>query len=114
MVEAGYSPVVAWFVAYYEVKLIVDLFNENGFKFMNDAISDTAEYGGQTRGEFLMDSNFEDKLKSILTQIQSGDFFKEWEHESGSGMKNLEAIRDKESISEFEKVSEVLLNEIYK
>lgn len=114
MVESGYSPIVAWFVAYYEVKLIVDLFNENGFKFMNDAISDTAEYGGQTRGGFLMDSQFEDKLKSVLAQIQSGDFFKEWEHESNSGMKNLNTIRENESSSEFEKISEILLNEIYK
>ena len=74
MVDEGYSPITAWFVSYYEVKLIVDLFNENGFQFMNDAISDTAEYGGHTRGNRLMDDSVTSKMKSFLSEIQSGEF----------------------------------------
>ena len=114
MVESGYSPIVAWFVSYYEVKLIVDLFNENGFQFMNKAISDTAEYGGQTRGNRLMDAAAIDKMKSFLSEIQSGEFFNEWEAEAKAGFPHLEKLREEDSNSEFENVSKVLLNAIYK
>ena len=100
MVESGYSPIVAWFVSYYEVKLIVDLFNEKGFQFMNDAISDTAEYGGQTRGSRLMDESVTAKMKIFLDEIQSGEFFKEWEKESGSGLPHLNNLREKDANSE--------------
>ena len=112
MVESGYSPIVAWFVSYYEVKLIVDLFNEKGFQFMNDAISDTAEYGGQTRGSRLMDESVTAKMKSFLDEIQSGEFFKEWEKESESGLLHLKDLRDKDANSDFEAVTKVLLNAI--
>ena len=114
MVESGYSPIVAWFVSYYEVKLIVDLFNEKGFQFMNDAISDTAEYGGQTRGSRLMDESVTEKMKSFLDEIQSGEFFKEWEKESESGLPHLNDLRDKDANSDFEAVTKVLLNAIYR
>mgnify|MGYP001183084680 CR=1 FL=1 len=114
MVDSGYSPITAWFVSYYEVKLIVDLFNENGFQFMNDAISDTAEYGGQTRGNRLMDDSVTSKMKSFLSEIQSGEFFKEWENESLSGLENLDRLRDKDANSDFEAVTKVLLNAIYR
>ena len=112
MVESGYSPIVAWFVSYYEVKLIVDLFNEKGFQFMNDAISDTAEYGGQTRGSRLMDESVTEKMKLFLDEIQSGEFFKEWEKESESGLPHLNDLRDKDANSDFEAVTKVLLNAI--
>ena len=114
MVDSGYSPITAWFVSYYEVKLIVDLFNENGFQFMNDAISDTAEYGGHTRGNRLMDDSVTSKMKSFLSEIQSGEFFKEWENESLSGLENLDRLRDKDANSDFEAVTKVLLNAIYR
>ena len=114
LVESGYSPIVAWFVSYYEVKLIVDLFNENGFQFMNSAISDTAEYGGQTRGNQLMDDTATNKMKSFLSEIQSGEFFNEWEAEAKAGLPHLEKLRKEDSNSEFEAVSKVLLNAIYK
>ena len=114
MVESGYSPVVAWFVSYYEVKLIVDLFNEKGFQFMNDAISDTAEYGGQTRGSRLMDDSVTAKMKLFLGEIQSGEFFKEWEKESESGLPHLKDLRKNDANSDFEAVSKVLLNAIYR
>ena len=114
MVDEGYSPITAWFVSYYEVKLIVDLFNDNGFEFMNDAISDTAEYGGQTRGNRLMDDSVTSKMESFLSEIQSGEFFKEWEKESQSGLENLDRMREKDANSDFEAVTKVLLNAIYR
>ena len=114
MVDAGYSPVVAWFVSYYEVKLIVDLFHEKGLQYMNEAISDTAEYGGQTRGSRLMKGVVENEMKDILIEVQSGKFFNEWEAEAKSGLPTLKKIRDEEISSDFEAVSKVLLDAIYK
>ena len=80
LLESGYSPEVSWFVCYYELKTIVDLFHEKGLDFLYSAISDTAKYGGLTRGEYLIDSNMELKMKSILKEIQSGEFHKELEN----------------------------------
>ena len=77
LLEAGYSPQVAWFVCYYEIKTIIDLFHEKGLDYLYEAISETAKYGGITRGKFLIDKSIEDKMKKILNDIQSGSFHKE-------------------------------------
>ena len=77
LLEAGYSPQVAWFVCYYEIKTIIDLFHEKGLNYLYEAISETAKYGGITRGEFLIDQSIENKMKKILNDIQSGSFHKE-------------------------------------
>ena len=88
----GYSPTVAWFVCYYELKTIVDMFHTQGFEYMNNAISDTAEYGGITRGKRIINESVENEMRHILKEIQSGDFHKEWQKESerntGHGQNN--------------------------
>ncbi len=50
LVEAGYQPEVAYFECLHELKLIVDLMYEGGEGWMYYSVSDTAEYGGLTRG----------------------------------------------------------------
>jgi len=77
LLEAGYSPTVAWFVCYYEIKTIVDLFHEKGFDYLYEAISDTARYGGISRGNYLIDENIENKIKNVLKDIQDGTFTNE-------------------------------------
>ena len=77
LLESGYSPVVAWFVCYYEIKTIVDLFHQKGFDYLYRAISDTARYGGITRGGYLIDEDIENKMKKILSDIQKGRFKEE-------------------------------------
>ena len=77
LLESGYSPTVSWFVCYYELKTIVDLFHEKGFDFLYNAISDTARYGGITRGDYLIDDALEQKMKKVLNDIQTGSFHKE-------------------------------------
>ena len=42
----------------------------------------------------------------------SGEFFKEWEKESGLGLPHLKNLRDKDANSDFEAVTKVLLNAI--
>ena len=50
LVEAGYQPESAYFECLHEMKLIVDLMYEGGISKMYWSVSDTAEYGGYTRG----------------------------------------------------------------
>jgi len=77
LIDNGYNPTVAWFVCYYEIKTIVDLFHDKGFEEFYGLISDTARYGGISRGEKLINNDFKNSLASILDDIKSGDFNKE-------------------------------------
>ena len=56
MVEAGYAPEMAYFEVLHELKLIVDLMYEGGIARMNYSVSDTAEYGGYSRGPRVIDA----------------------------------------------------------
>src|SRR6202047_846101 len=78
LVEAGYAPEMAYFECLHEVKLIVDLIYEGGIANMNYSISNTAEYGGYTRGPRLIDERTKAEMKKILEEIQSGRFAREW------------------------------------
>ena len=93
LLEAGYTPVVAWFVCYYEVKSIVDSFHENGFDFLNKMISNVAEYGGLTRGERLINDDVKNEMKNILSEIKKGKFKKEWDLEKQQQFKLLNEKR---------------------
>ena len=95
LIEKGYDSTVAWFVCYYEIKTIVDLFHNKGFDEFYSLISDTARYGGISRVKKLIDKNFDLKLSSILEDIKSGQFNKELskyvdEDQSPESFKNLE------------------------
>ena len=74
LIEKGYNSTVAWFVCYYEIKTIVDLFHEKGFDEFYSMISDTARIGGVLKGKKLIDHHFKDKLNLIIKDIQSGSF----------------------------------------
>ena len=113
LVESGYQPVVAWFVCFYEVKMIVDLFFEKGFDYMNSAISDTAEYGGYNIGNQLIDKDISNKMKNVLKDIQSGDFNREWSKESKEGYQGLMKMREHERDSLIEKTSQIIFKNIF-
>ena len=110
LVNHGYSPTVAWFVCYYEVKAIIDLFYDKGFNHLNKSISNIAEYGGHTRGDFLFDDNFTDKLSLILKQITNGSFDEEWSNEKKDGYKYLKSKRKKTKEIEIEKINKKMLD----
>ncbi|MDM7926553.1 MAG: ketol-acid reductoisomerase [bacterium] len=93
LVEAGYQPEIAYFECLHELKLIVDLFYEGGISRMYYSVSDTAEYGGMTRGPRVVDAGAKARMKEILKEIQSGQFAKEWIQENEAGRPKLEALR---------------------
>lgn len=78
LVEAGYSPEMAYFECLHEVKLIVDLIYEGGISTMRYSISNTAQYGDLTRGPRVITDETKKEMKKILTEIQDGAFAREW------------------------------------
>lgn len=63
LVEAGYPPELAYFECMHEMKLIVDLYYEGGLSRMNYSVSDTAEFGGMTRGSRLITQETKSEMK---------------------------------------------------
>ncbi len=108
LVEAGYSPEMAYFECLHEVKLIVDLLYEGGMANMRYSISNTAEYGDYSRGPRLITNETKKEMKKILEEIQSGKFAKEWITEHRSGQINFKAMRNKYAGHPIEKVGEKL------
>ncbi len=78
LVESGYPPELAYFEVLHEMKLIVDLVYSSGFTGMLKAVSDTAKYGGITRGNLVIDESVKEKMKKLLEDIKDGSFAKEW------------------------------------
>ena len=105
LVEAGYSPEMAYFECVHEVKLIVDLIYEGGIANMNYSISNTAEYGEYVSGPRIINKEeTKKKMKEVLTEIQSGKFTKDWMDECKNGQKNFLATRAKLAEHSVEKV----------
>lgn len=108
LVDAGYQPEIAYFECLHELKLIVDLIYEGGIEGMYYSVSDTAEYGGLTRGTEVIDDKTRERFKDILKRVQNGDFAKEWIAENKGGLKRLNAERTKLGDHQIEKVGKQL------
>lgn len=85
LVEAGYSPEMAYFECVHEMKLIIDLINEGGFAKMRFSVSDTAEYGDYRTGRRIITEDTRKEMKKILDEIQRGEFASEWMIENRAG-----------------------------
>ncbi len=95
LVEAGYSPEMAYFECLHEVKLIVDLIYEGGIANMRYSISNTAKYGDVTRGPRIVTDETKKEMKKILQEIQEGRFAKEWILECQAGQPSFKALLKK-------------------
>ena len=93
LVEAGYSPEMAYFECLHETKLIVDLIYEGGLADMRYSISNTAEYGDFTRGPRVIGEASRQAMKEILKEIQTGQFAREFILENQAGAPVLKAMR---------------------
>jgi len=78
LVEAGYQPEIAYFEVLHELKLIVDMIQRYGIAGMYRRVSETARYGGLTRGPVVMNKENKEQMKQILEQIKDGAFNEEW------------------------------------
>jgi ketol-acid reductoisomerase len=96
LVEAGYQPEMAYFECMHELKLIVDLFYQGGLNYMRYSVSNTAEFGDYTRGPRIITDETKAEMKKILTEIQNGQFAKEWILENKANAPAFKATRRKE------------------
>jgi ketol-acid reductoisomerase len=95
LTEGGYRPEMAYFEVLHELKLIVDLLWEGGIEWMRHSVSDTAEYGDISRGPRIVTAETKAEMAKILSEIQSGEFAREWMAEYEAGSPNLNAARAK-------------------
>ena len=102
LVEAGYDPQMAYFECLHELKLIVDLMYEKGLAGMRYSISNTAEYGDYTRGKRVITNETRANMKQILTEIQSGEFAREWIAENRAGQENFLRMREEQAKGQIE------------
>ena len=108
LVEAGYQPEIAYFECMHETKLIVDLMYQGGLNYMRYSVSNTAEYGDLSRGPRIINDETRAEMKKILDEIKSGEFAKEWVAEYQGGLKNFNALYEKDAASTLETVGKKL------
>ena len=108
LVEAGYSPYMAYFECLHELKLIVDLLQQGGITDMRYSVSNTAQYGDLTRGPRVIGNSVRKELKQILKEIQDGSFAKEWIEECKKGKPNFNALTKADEDHLIEKVGSEL------
>ena len=109
LVEAGYAPEMAYFECLHEVKLIVDLIYEGGIANMNYSISNTAEYGEYVSGPRVLPyDETKARMKSILTDIQTGKFVRDFISENQAGQPFFKGTRRINDGHQIEQVGEKL------
>src|SRR5689334_24262780 len=104
LTDAGYDPRLAYFECLHELKLIVDLMYEKGISGMRYSISNTAEYGDMTRGRRIIGEETRAAMKQVLSEIQNGDFAKEWIAENRAGQENFLRMREEGKNHQVEQV----------
>ncbi len=108
LVEAGYQPEMAYFECMHELKLIVDLFYQGGLNYMRYSVSNTAEYGDYTRGPRIITAETKAEMKKILTEIQNGQFARDWILENRANAPAFKATRRREREHPIEQVGKQL------
>lgn len=104
LVEAGYQPEMAYFECLHELKLIVDLFYQGGLNYMRYSVSNTAEFGDYTRGPRIITDETRQEMKKILSEIQNGQFAREWILENRAGAPAFQAMRRRDRGLQLEEV----------
>ncbi len=104
LTEAGYAPEMAYFECLHEVKLIVDLLYEGGISNMRYSISNTAQFGDLTRGPRIITEETKKEMKKILTEIQDGEFARDWLLECRANKPVFNALTNKGARHPIEKV----------
>jgi ketol-acid reductoisomerase len=108
LVEAGYQPEMAYFECMHELKLIVDLFYQGGLNYMRYSVSNTAEYGDYTRGPRIVNEQTKAEMKKILSEIQQGQFARDWILENKANQASFKAIRRRNRDHQLEQVGRQL------
>jgi ketol-acid reductoisomerase len=104
LVDAGYKPEVAYFECLHELKLIVDLMYEGGFRKMLHFVSETAKYGDFVSGPRIINDETRARMKEVLDDIQNGAFARQWIAESEAGKPEYQRMWDEDLAQPIEQV----------
>jgi ketol-acid reductoisomerase len=104
LVQAGFSPEIAYFECLTEVKLISDLIYERGIAGMREAISNTAEFGALKGGTRIVTSEIRAEMRRILAEVRSGRFVEELIADARAGYPRLKASREAAAAHPIEQV----------
>ncbi|MBD3348233.1 MAG: ketol-acid reductoisomerase [Candidatus Eisenbacteria bacterium] len=96
LVEAGYSPELAYMECLYELDLTVSLIVRFGLSGLRKRISGTALYGDLTRGDRIIGSETREAMREILREIQDGTFARQMVSDERSGGKELHGALSRE------------------
>jgi ketol-acid reductoisomerase len=91
LVEAGFSPEVAYFECLTEVKLLADLIYERGIAGMREAISTTARFGAMEGGPRIVTDETRAEMRRILAEVREGKFTRKFVAEAGEGHSRMRA-----------------------
>ena len=108
LTEAGYAPELAYFEVLHEMKLIVDLIYEGGFKKMRQSISNTAEFGDYEIGKRIITEDTKKEMKKVLSEIQDGTFARNFIMENKVGRQHFLASRKIHASHQLEEVGKEL------
>jgi ketol-acid reductoisomerase len=104
LVDAGFSPEIAYFECLTEVKLLADLIYERGIAGMREAISNTAEFGALKGGARIVTSDTRTEMRRILREVRSGQFVEDLIADARAGYPRLSASRAKAAAHPIEAV----------
>jgi ketol-acid reductoisomerase len=108
LVKAGYRPELAYFECLHELKFIVDLIHEAGISGMRSLISDTAKWGELTVGPRIIGARVQKQMRTVLREIRSGKFAREFIREMRTGQKRYQKLRKAADGDHIEKVGREL------
>ena len=106
LVEAGYQKEVAYFEVWHEMKLIVDLIDDDGITKQRWSCSDTAEYGDYVSGGRVITPDVKENMKKVLADIQNGSFAKKFMDDQKHGAVEFKKLREAQQNHPIEKVGQ--------
>jgi ketol-acid reductoisomerase len=104
LVDAGFSPEIAYFECLTEVKLLADLIYERGIAGMREAISNTAEFGALKGGDRIVNADTRTEMRRILREVRSGAFVRDLLDDAKAGSPKLRASRARAAAHPIEEV----------
>lgn len=93
LVEAGFSPEIAYFECQTELKLLADLIDQRGIAGMKEAISNTAEFGALEGEKRIVTEETRAEMRRVLAEVRAGNFTRKLLADAEAGYPRLKASR---------------------
>ena len=110
LVDAGFSPEIAYFECLTEVKLLADLIYARGIAGMREAISNTAEFGALEGGPRIVTEATRAEMRRILAEVRAGAFTEKLLADARAGYPRLRASRAEAASHPIEEIGRKLRN----